>query len=190
MKALRMLLIAVLGALFLAVATTAAGAETSPTPRPTKTHTDCNYPIGGKLATLTVSTTTPFAGEVITVAGSNFEANTAYEVIFASNPVVLAHVTTDAGGSFSVHVTIPANATGSHEIVTEGVRFDNTCPTQHLSIPITMQTSPGAPHGGGLAFTGVDILGMIALALLLIAAGVFFSRSGRRASAHGGSRHR
>jgi hypothetical protein len=131
---------------------------------------------------LTVSTTTPFPGQTITVAGANFTANVAVDIVLDTNDV-LAHVNADASGSFSVDVKLPADLVGNHVIRAVGTGLGD-CPVD--PIQITAQGSaPSSSSGGGLASTGVDILTGLAIALALLAVGAFLTGSGRRKASNG-----
>jgi len=160
----------------------ASAVAAAPSPTPSECAT---YPIGAvPAAELAVSTTTPFPGESIMVSGSNFVANEAITIELHSAPIVLAHVTTDGNGAFSVHVTIPSNLTGTHTIDVAGDH--SFCPSSPVTI--TIQSSGTSPSGGGLPNTGVDILAGVAIALALLAAGIALTHGGRRKQ-HGPARH-
>jgi hypothetical protein len=124
-----------------------------------------------------VSTTTPFPGQQITVSGSAFEASQNITLVMHSDAVALAHVTADSAGSFSVKVTIPTGTSGSHTIAVQGDM--SGCPVEPIQIRVQGHGVDAANSGGGLAFTGVDILAAVAIALALITAGVILARSGR-----------
>ena len=68
------------------------------------------------------STTTPSAGESITITGDGFAPNTTLTIELHSTPVVLATTQTDSAGNYSVIVVIPADTPpGAHEIVARGL---------------------------------------------------------------------
>jgi hypothetical protein len=147
-----------------------AGAAAVPTPASCQA-----YPIGAvPAATLSVSTTTPFPGESITVSGTNFEPHDAITIVLSSNLIELGHVTTNASGAFSTSVTIPSNLSGSHVLSLVGAVA--VCQPS----PITLTIQGEGTSGGGLPNTGVDILAGIAIALALLTAGVALTRGGRR----------
>lgn len=88
-----------------------------------------------------VPTTTPTAGQSITITGDGFAPNTALVVELHSTAVVLAHTTTDGAGHYSVVVTIPLDAApGAHEIVVSGLDVDGEVRTS--SIAITVEAAP------------------------------------------------
>lgn len=127
--------------------------------------------------TLAVSTTKPAVGETITVTGRNFDAHASVTVVMHSRTYVLAKVRTDASGSFSTGVTMPAGLTGHHIIQATGAQ--SACPADPIEIVITGTTTASAGTGGpggGTALTGVDILGLLVAALAMIGAGVLLNR--------------
>jgi hypothetical protein len=136
--------------------------------------------------TLSVSTTSPLAGSSITVSGSNFVPGAAVRLELRTQVSVLANVTTNNDGSFSVSVRLPAGVSGDHDIVAVGgIGTGATgCPA---SVAIVIHdiagasTSAPAGNGSGTAFTGIDILALIAVAAALLAAGVLLNRRGNSA---------
>jgi hypothetical protein len=144
----------------------------------------CNSYPPGPGASLGVSTTTPFAGEQITVSGANFNASKPVTVNMNTQTVELGTTTTNAAGSFSLKVTIPSDATGSHSISVSGPAVPTECPPGSIAITIASSSSPKPP----LSFTGVEIGALIAVALLLLAGGVLFATAGRRRQ-HASGRH-
>ena len=131
---------------------------------------------------LTVSTTNPFPGQTITVAGTNFTASVAVTIELDTH-VALAHTNADTSGSFSVHVTLPSDLTGNHTISALGTNLGN-CPVDPIEITVQAGAAPSSSsNGGGLASTGVNVLVGLVIALGLIAAGLFATRSGRRRNA-------
>ncbi|MDT4925202.1 MAG: hypothetical protein QOG01_2915 [Pseudonocardiales bacterium] len=136
--------------------------------------------------TLSVSTTTPLAGTSITVSGSNFTPNASVRLELHTQVDVLANVTTSNNGSFSVNVRLPAGVTGDHDIVAIGGTETGAtgCPaSETIVIHDVGGASTSAPggNGGGTAFTGIDILALIAVAAVLLAAGVLLNRRGNSA---------
>ncbi|MDT4894575.1 MAG: hypothetical protein QOE97_3610 [Pseudonocardiales bacterium] len=123
---------------------------------------------------MSVSTTTPFPGETITVTGQHFKANENITLVYDTGST-LADVHVDANGRFSTGVRIPA-VTGNHMILVSGDH--SVCPPD--PIQVTVQSSGGA--GGGLSSTGVNVLTGLAIAIALLAGGVLLTRSGRRRS--------
>lgn len=132
---------------------------------------------------LTISTTTPFPGQTITVAGSNFTAGAAVTIELDTN-VTLAHVTASPSGAFSTSVTVPSDAVGNHVIRAVGTNLGN-CPVGPIQITVSGVAPSSASNGGGLASTGVDILAGLAIALTLLAIGAFMTGAGKR-RAHSG----
>ncbi|HJQ42936.1 MAG TPA: hypothetical protein VJ831_07625 [Jatrophihabitantaceae bacterium] len=127
---------------------------------------------------MSVSTTNPRPGQTITLTGANFEPAGSTVTIVLDTGAVLAHVTIDASGSFSIPITMPTGVTGNHLILAQG--YAGQCPPD----PVQVTISTSGEGGGGLASTGVDILTGLAIAIALIAGGVLFARSGRRSHSH------
>jgi hypothetical protein len=109
-------------------------------------------------------------GQVL-VTGENFAPNTAVELWLHSDPVLLTTVTTDANGAFSQLVTMPAGATGQHEIHAVGTNRSGQPATQVVGITIT------APQ---LAITGSQPAVLAALASMMVLAGMLLVRRSER----------
>lgn len=139
-------------------------------------------------ATLEVSTTNPLAGATITVSGSNFDPDATVKLVLHSQTYQLGSAKSDAQGSFAKDVKLPAGVTGHHYIEAMGGTTDQPsgCPAEPMQ-PLDIQSSGGngIPAGnGGTAFTGLDILALIAAAVVLLGGGVLVNRSGKRRRAH------
>lgn len=170
------MMVAVLGALLTLFA---VGSGPASAAAPTPAGTVCGgYGSLDVRASMSVSTTTPFPGQTITLSGQNFAPAGIVVTIVLDTGAVLTHVTINASGTFSVPITMPAGVTGNHKILAEG---QITCPPD--PVQVTIQASGNAGNNGGLASTGVDILTGLAIAIALIAGGVLMARSGRRRSA-------
>ena len=114
------------------------------------------------VATLNLSSSSVDAGGTVTVSGSGFAPNTAFDVVLHSTPVTLTTVTTSLAGTFSVAVTIPAGIpAGAHTIVAGGASIALTVVDPALA---ATGNDPSAPLG--LA------AGLLAIGLLLTAAAV------------------
>jgi hypothetical protein len=76
-------------------------------------------------ATISQTTSEASPGSVgmeLTITGTGFKPNAMVTITYASDPVTLATITTDASGAFSVKVNIPPSVGGSHTItVTDGL---------------------------------------------------------------------
>jgi hypothetical protein len=126
-------------------------------------------------AQIMASTTTPFQKQKIEVSGLHYHANEDVRLTIGGIFVGTAH--TDASGSFDPPVIVPA-LSGAQTLVGAGASgaADDTA-----SLVLTVRVpSTTTPSGGGLAFTGVQIGGMIAGAAVLLAGGVFLTTAGRR----------
>ncbi len=133
-------------------------------------------PTGG-----TVSDSTVTAGDTVTLTVTGFPANGHVDVFFESDPVFLGSFPTDAEGSATIEVTIPATADcGAHNLRILGFEPDyphsdghwNSDPVaQELVIPITVGGA-GCETAGALPRTGTDSsLPLAKIAIVLIAAG-------------------
>ena len=138
----------------------------------------------------TVSASTVHAGDCIIFSGSGFAAST--PLTLTDNGKIVGHTTTDSSGSFRAKICFPTTSTlGSHTLNARGrgangagrVVFANVTV---LGIVVTRPV-PGN-SGGGLPFTGADILALGGLALLMVLLGVLLvwrnnrSREQRRAA--------
>jgi hypothetical protein len=131
------------------------------------------YPPSG--CTLGASVSVATAGSSITVTGSGFDPGQV-AIFFDSDQVATA---TAAGGTFSVVITVPSNASpGTHVI--RAVPADAACdPTT----TITVQAGAGArapAAAGALAFTGSDSLPLVWIALAMLTVGTAFVLAVRR----------
>jgi titin len=126
---------------------------------------------------VTLSSTTPTAGGQLTVSGDGFAPGSQVQVIIESEPVLLATVTTDAAGSFTVDVTIPTSFSGEHLIVATGIDpagsvrvLGTTIVVAALQVPPTSTSVVDAtPQGSDavvLALAGAGIVAMTGSLLL------------------------
>src|SRR2546425_11018844 len=91
----------------------------------------------------------PHPGQTITVFGNNWCPDSTVTILFDGE--VIAHAHTDSTGSFSVPVTVPANASPGHHVITlTGLASD--CKT-----PKTVTFGITVVAAGGMAFTGAEI---------------------------------
>jgi hypothetical protein len=140
--------------------------------------------------TLSLSTTNPVAGESISVTGTMFAPHAKVRLELQSTTDVLAHVTTDGQGSFKTTVKLPAGVTGRHKLVAIGGDVAGQeligCPADPFQTINIQGGSSGTSSPGGTAFTGLDVLGLLAAAAVLLAGGVLLQRSGKRRRAYAG----
>jgi len=147
------------------------------------------YPVKAS-ASLAVSTTTPYRGQTIEVSGTNFRAGET--VTLKLNGKAVATVKANSKGSFSTSIKITSGP-GKFELTATGA----SCGVAGLLLAIrggsgvggvSATQSPGAgaggaatgQGGGGLAFTGVDVALLLAVALVLIGGGGYLAHAGRR----------
>lgn len=142
-------------------------------------------------STLAVSTTTPAAGEAITVSGTNFKPNASVRLELHTRVYLLKTVTSGADGTFSTQVSMPDGVTGRHLIVAVGGSMSAAgCPAAP-SVSVDIQgagvggvATSSVPAGaggqsngpGGTAFTGVNVLLMLIVAAILVVLGVMLNR--------------
>ncbi|MGH8985433.1 MAG: hypothetical protein ACRDY6_16365 [Acidimicrobiia bacterium] len=133
------------------------------------------YPPAADTITVSAGTVTP--GQTITIAGTGADAGAAITHTFASDPVVIASTTADAGGSHSTQGTIPSNAEpGVHTITGSGSGYS-------ASTTVTVVGAGAAaaqPVAGEIAFTGSDSLPAVWIALAALALGTAFVVAARR----------
>lgn len=110
----------------------------------------------------------------MTVRGTGYRAGTSAQVIFHSDPVLLAVGTADSSGVVSATVLIPSNAAaGSHTIEVLGTATDGSAKSQSSAFTVV------AASNGVLARTGQMIGSLTFLAALFVALGgvaLFFGR--------------
>lgn len=92
---------------------------------------------------VTLSSTTPTAGGPLTVSGSGFAPNSDVQIIIESDPILLATVTADGSGAFSVEVTIPASLSGEHLIIATGI--DPAGSVRVLGTTVVIAPAPTVP---------------------------------------------
>jgi titin len=95
------------------------------------------------VGTVGLSTTSPAAGASITVGGDGFAPASEVRITIESSPVLLATVTTNAGGAFSVEVTIPPGMSGTHQIVATGTDPEGS--VRVLATTIQVRAAVGVP---------------------------------------------
>jgi hypothetical protein len=106
----------------------------------------------------------------VTVTAGGFKAGTSAQIIFHSDPVVLANVTANGNGVVSASVTIPSGASaGSHTLEVRGTAADGS--VRSLSAPFTVIAL--------LARTGDSLAPLFVFAVVLMLAGAFGKRIGR-----------
>jgi hypothetical protein len=174
-----------LGALSIAAAFIFAGpaaAGRAPAAAAPAAATCPTYPFGPG-PSVSISTTTPFPGQSVTIRGVNFNKNAHVAVQMSPPPVTLASVTTSSAGSFTAHVTIPADVSGTKTISVVGGAPAECLPN---TLVIHIQTAPPAAPGNHLSNTGVDILTGVLIALALLCLGLFLTRTGSRRGYRGG----
>ena len=124
-------------------------------------------------------------GATLTVHGAGFQPNETVTAAAHSVPTALGTADADANGAVVITVTLPVSlAPGAHTLSLGGAlgtatfRFSIAAAPTSTPTPTDSgsTTAPGTGGGGsgvgGLAATGADVLGLIALGLILAGAGV------------------
>jgi hypothetical protein len=151
---------------------------------------------------LRVSTDTPYQGQSIEVSGSGYCANETVTLMMSAQRLGTAHAS--AKGSFEVKERITENPgryrltgtgqDGDHASVAMTVRPGSgvepisahrpgaNAPGANGHAPAANGAVPaaGGPGAGGLAFTGVDVALLIAIAVVPLGAGSYLVYAGRR----------
>lgn len=136
-------------------------------------------------AATSVSDQTPAAGSSFTVTGSGFQPGETVTVRLRGG-ATLGTTTADAGGNFSLRVTLPAGVTGTQTIVSTG---ETSGATSSITIQVggvgtTAGDGTGSTSGGNnddaLANTGALVLGISTLALMLLVGGTLMLFAVRR----------
>lgn len=137
------------------------------------------YPAGTP-ATVGVSTTNPAPGGTMNVSGSGFQPGETIGLTEHSDPYSLGTTVASSTGTFSTTVTLSPDLTGSHTIVAVG-RSSGTTATVAICVgSCTSAGGTGTNGGGGLASTGVAVIGIGALGLVLLVGGGLMLLAGRR----------
>jgi hypothetical protein len=99
------------------------------------------------LSTTSGQVTSVLPSEPITVVGTGFAAYSTATVIIYSTATVLAQVTTDSHGDFSVPVVVPAGLEfGAHNFVASGVDPSGRAHVLRLPVTISAASAPAAAN--------------------------------------------
>ncbi|MEX0832791.1 MAG: hypothetical protein WD276_02785 [Actinomycetota bacterium] len=127
-----------------------------------------------------VDDSNPSPGETVTISGARWCPGSTVDILFDDHKIGTGQV--DSEGNFSEPITIPANASPGHHVISV-VGLDFACEdvrTVNIGIFIS---GGGAGGAGGLAFTGANIsVGAVILAALVIV-GLAAITAGRRRKA-------
>lgn len=103
-------------------------------------------------AAITTSAASVAQGSAVTVTGTGFGAGEKVALDLHSAVISLGETVTDAAGTFSTTVTVPADAPlGAHEVVATGADSQRSAST---SLTVTAAAAPGGGNGGGTAGNG------------------------------------
>ena len=127
-----------------------------------------------------VSDPQPGAGESLTVSGTGYAPNSQVTVtitagdntgstLAAGDVIASVTTTTDATGSFTVTISVPAGTpAGTYVLTASGVDPSGAPRVERTTIEVQ---APGSGGGGGLPFTGSSSGRSVWLALALLAVG-------------------
>lgn len=114
-------------------------------------------------------------GDSVKVTGTGFTPGTA-DLTFNSASVSLGSVTVDSAGNFVKTITVPGTvALGAHT-----VEASEAAHGEDATAPFTVIAGGTGGTGGGLANTGVAVVGIAALGLVLLVGGGLMLMAGRR----------
>jgi hypothetical protein len=150
------------------VSTTSAAPDTTPA-----TSASAGASAGASVAAQTVA-----AGKQQTVTLGGFQPHEMVHGVLHSTPVDLGTVQADAAGFATFTFTIPAGLeSGIHSVTMTGL-------TSGATAEATFTVTAGAQSTGGLAYTGTDVLPLLAVGGgLLVAGAAGVTIAGRRRSA-------
>ena len=123
---------------------------------------------------VTISNPNPTAGKSITVSGKSCTPGTTVTVSLDGG-TVLGTTTAGSDGSYSIVVKIPAGISGSHTINVSGAGAGCSG-----VLPISITASNNGGGDGGLASTGVAVIGIGSLGVVLLVGGGLMLLAGRR----------
>jgi hypothetical protein len=113
-------------------------------------------------------------GDKVTVTGQHFTPGKPVPLTFHSAPIALGTVpAATPGGTFSFKITIPNDPLGLHQVV--ALDFSGQTASADFTI-----TGSGTGSGGGIAGTGVAVIGISAVGLVLLVGGGLMQAAGRR----------
>jgi hypothetical protein len=130
------------------------------------------YPPGHN-PTIHLNHTSGTVGSSVVVTGQHFTPNSTVPLTFHSTVVALKSVTATPGGTFSTKITVPNVALGAHEIDAADVSG------QTATAAFTVIGS-GTGGAGGIAGTGVAVVGLSAVGFVLLAGGALTLLASRR----------
>ena len=131
------------------------------------------YP-SGSVPTISLDHSSGPVGDKVVVTGQGFTANKQATLTFHSNDVALGSVAISATGTFTDTITVPNVALGGHQVEALD-QASNSTASAAFDV-----TGEGAGGGGGLANTGVAVLGIASLGLVLLVGGGLMLMAGRR----------
>jgi len=155
---------------------------------PTSASADDPYN-SGTCGSIAVSATVVNPGETITVTGQGFVAHKVVHLTLkpaADGTGSVKHygpVTADSKGKFTLAIVMPKNSTGHQILSSDSVGtitrngIKETCPADPIQLLINAGSTGGSQPP---AHTGVDIALLFGVAVVLLGAGVLFTRGGKR----------
>jgi len=110
-------------------------------------------------------------GDTILISGSGTIPDAGVFVELHSDPIALGDTTVDAGGAFSLSVTIPKNAPAGKHTLYAGLGMGGGLIAE-AELAITVAAVPAAGSDGSLAITGLDVDSIYLSLWLALAAAV------------------
>ena len=157
-------------------------AEPDPNPEPNPDPNPGSNPNPGPgvnpnpAPTVTLEKSTAKIGESIEIVGTGFTAGHEISAVLHSDPITIGTAVADERGVVRFSYTIPATTPiGSHEIVL-------TDAATGVSVKVPLLIEAATAKSRGLAKTGADVAGLMALAALFAATGAVVSTRAKRRS--------
>ncbi|MDQ1358093.1 MAG: hypothetical protein QOG44_2466, partial [Acidimicrobiaceae bacterium] len=158
--------------------TTTSTTTTTTLPPPTTTTTSTTAGAGPSAH---VSPSTVEAGDTTVVSGGGFPGGSQLHLTLFSDPVLLATTTANALGGYQATVTIPAGtAPGTHTVVVSTTTGTTQAQTTLTVTAASGSATPAPTEPGALSFTGADVRGPSAAALILLVLGFVTLAASRR----------
>ena len=147
-----------------------------PDPNPNPGPSPIPNPGPNPAPTVTLEKSTVKIGESIEIVGTGFTAGHEISAVLHSDPITIGTAVADERGVVRFSYTIPTTTPiGSHEIVLTDVATGASA-----KAPLLVEAA--TTKGRGLAKTGADVAGLMALAALFAATGAVVSTRAKRRS--------
>ena len=152
------------------------GSNPNPEPNPGPTPNPGSGLNPNPAPTVTLEKSTAKIGESIEIVGTGFTVGHEINAVLHSDPLMIGTAVADERGVVRFSYTIPATTPiGSHEIVL-------TDAATGVSAKVPLLVEAATAQSRGLAKTGADVAGLMALAALFAATGAVVSTRAKRRS--------